>query len=293
MKLLKILFTLGILYTIYGISPIYANTLAPAINEIKLPQGQRTTTSATFGNDEDKDINILISVYEYDPQTDTIVKEGRNIFVKADTDTTVVRANSKKELIYEIFPLENLDNGTYFNIVVFTPVTDGENVYIREGISQLVILHIIDQDQEIKGITTTDYTVKIEIVNKGIPFLTPLKLKYTITNNSNFVVIPTGRIDIFNKRGNYKPEYVYINKEKEKLYPKDIFVEDIEINNWHISDIFTERMATGNFFNGLDSNSKLAEIVIPSYTYELMGVLVVLVVVIFLLKSLREDNRKK
>lgn len=293
MKLLKILFTLGIIYTIYGISPIYANTITPAINEIKLPQGQRTNTSAIFGNQEEKDIDILISVYEYDPKTDNILKESRNIFVKADTDTTVVNANSTKEIGYEIFPLENLEKGTYFNIVVFTPVIEGENVYINEGISQLVILHIIDQDQEIKGITTTDYTAKIEVLSKGIPFLTPLKLKYTITNNSNFVVTPKGRIDVFNKSGNYKPEYIYINKQEDKLYPNDVLVKDVEVNNWHISDIFTERMATGSFFNGLDSNSKLAEVVIPSYTYELMSTLILIVVGIFLIKSLKEDNKRK
>lgn len=293
MKFLKILFTLILVYSIFGVSNAYASTITPAINEIQLAQGQRMLTSLTFGNKEDRDIQILITVYGYDPQTEELSKDSNDLFLKADTDTFTVKANSQMEIPYEIFPISNQEQGTYFNLIVLSPVQGDKDIYINKGISQLVILHVIDQEGEVKGIATQDYITKIEVVNKGIPFITPLELKYTITNNSNFVLTPTGRIDIFNKRGNYKPEYIYINSKKEKLYPRDTMEKIVKVSNWHLSDIFVERMATGNFSNGLDTNPKLVEVTIGSYTYEIMGGLIVIVGVLILIKSLKEDIKKK
>lgn len=293
MKLLRILFTLTVIYTLCSISNTYASTLTPAINEIKLAQGQRVLSSVIFGNDEDRDVEILITVYGYNPQTEEIIENSKDLFIKADTDTFTVKANSKREIPYEIFPVNNQEKGTYFNLVVLSPIQGDKDISISKGISQLVVLHIIDPQEEVLGITTEDFSTKIEVLNKGIPFLKPLKLKYTVVNNSNYVLNPTGRIEILNKRSNYKPEYVYINTQKEKLYPKEALEKTITIDNWHISDIFSERVAKGNISNGLDSNTKQSEVYIGSYVYELMGGLVLLVGIFILIKSLREDIKKK
>lgn len=293
MKLLRILFTLTVIYTLCSISNTYASTLTPAINEIKLAQGQRVLSSVIFGNDEDRDVEILITVYGYNPQTEEIIENSKDLFIKADTDTFTVKAKSEREIPYEIFPVNNQEKGTYFNLVVLSPIQGDKDISISKGISQLVVLHIIDPQEEVLGITTEDFSTKIEVLNKGIPFLKPLKFKYTVVNNSNYVLNPTGRIEILNKRSNYKPEYVYINTQKEKLYPKEALEKTITIDNWHISDIFSERVAKGNISNGLDSNTKQSEVYIGSYVYELMGGLVLLVGIFILIKSLREDIKKK
>jgi hypothetical protein len=290
-KLFNILLTLLMLYTVTGIPHSFANRLSPAINEVKLPQGQRSISSVNFSNEEDKDVEILLTVYEYNPQTEEMTKDGENIFLKVDTDTFTVKANSEQEIQYEIYPPSNLELGTYFNILVLTEVIDSTNVYINKGISQLVILHITDADQSVKGIATDSYTAKIDIVTKGIPFILPTKIKYTITNDSNYVLTPTGRIEIFNKRSDYKPEYIYINKDNKKLYPTNSIEEIYEIDNWNISDIFSERVAIGNFYNGLDTNPKRIETQINSYVYETLGGLIVLVVTFLLIRSIKEDRK--
>lgn len=293
MKLIKILCTSILLYTLLGISNAYANSITPAINEISLPQGQRTLSKVLFENRESKDLEILLSVYQYDPKTDKILEENTNIFLKVDTDTFVVPAGTKKEIPYEIVPLQNLEKGTYFNILVLSEVTGESNVYINKGISQLVILHVVDQDAQIAGITTTDYNIKIQVLRKGIPFLTPIKLKYTIQNNSNYVLNPSGRIQITNSKSTYKPEYIYINSEENKLYPKDKFEETVSIKNWHISDLLYERKAVGEFSNGLDRNTVSIEKKINSYIYEFLGILTFIFLSILLTKSLKEDMKKR
>lgn len=293
MKLIKILCTSILLYTLLGISNIYANSITPAINEIQLPQGQRTLSSVIFENKEDRDIEILLKVYEYNPKTDQIIEDSKNIFLKADTDTFLIQAGTKRNIPYEIYPVENIEKGTYFNILVLTEVVNPQDVYINKGISQLVILHIVDLDAQVAGVTTSDYVPKIEVLNKGIPFLVPLKIRYTVQNNSNYVITPKGRIEIFNSKGNSKPEYIYINTDEEKVYPKETIEETITLNNWSLFDILYERVAIGNFTNGLDSKAVTVEKKINSYVYEVLGILTVLVVASLLIKSLREDLKKK
>ena len=293
MKLLKIFFTLVFSYTLLGIPYSFANSLYPAINEVKLPQGQRTIASVTYENKDDRDIEILLSTYEYNPKTDEIVKDSRNTFLKVDTDTFVIKAKETKEIPYEIIPLSNFELGTYFNILVLSEVSGQKDVYINKGISQLIVLHIIDPYGEVQGITTSEYSVKIDVVQKGIPFLTPLELRYTIVNNSRYVITPGGRIEVFNKRSNYKPEYIYVNQEKTKLYPGEKIEKRIKVNNWNISDIFSDRIAIGNINSGLDSNVKTVQKSIGSYVYEILGILTIIIVGTLLFKSLREDTKKK
>ncbi len=294
MKKLHILSAILILVLISWDIPFsFANTLTPPVKEIQLSQGERMISSVIFENKENRDIEILLSVYEYDPQTKNISQEQKNIFIKADTDTFLVKKGETKEIQYEIYPLSNLELGTYFNILVLSESKNTEEVYINQGISQLVVLHITNSQEAVKGITTDSYLAKIEIIDKGIPLLKPLKIKYTFTNNSTYTLTPTGRIDVFNKRDNYKPEYLYINTKGDKIYPKESKEEILTINNWHISDIFSERVVQGHFYNGLDDNPKIVEEFVNSYIYEVLAILVFIVLTILLGKSIKEDRKKK
>lgn len=292
-KIFSILITLLSIYTLFGVPYSFANKISPAINEVKLPQEQRTISSVTFFNDTEKDIEIQLSAYEYNPKTESIIKDSKNIFLKVDTDTFHVKAKTEQKIQYEIYPPSNLELGTYFNVLILSEKIDSKNVYINQGISQLVVLHITDSQQSVKGITTDSYTTKIEVISKGVPFILPAKIKYTITNNSNYVITPTGRIEIFNKKSNYKPEYIYINEDSNKLYPTESMEQTYTVNQWNISDIFSKRVAIGNFYNGLDNNPKNVETEINSYVYELLGGLVILIVGILLIKSIKEDKSIK
>ena len=148
MKFLKILITLTFIYTILGIPLLHAgSSIDPAIRRITLAQGERMYGSVVYKNGENKDIQVSLTPYTYNPKTDEITEDKKNIFLKVDTDTIKVKANSSYNIKYEIFPLSNLPNGSYFNILAITPVTDAENVKINLSISQLVILDIVDPNE--------------------------------------------------------------------------------------------------------------------------------------------------
>lgn len=293
MKSAKILITLLLLYTFLGISPILASSIEPGISRISLSQGERKYNSVIFNNTEDQDLEVTITPYAYNPKTDELSEDKKYIFIKSDTDSIKVKANQTYEIKYEVFPIQNLSDGTYFNILSITPKIKNENVSINSSIAQLVILDVVSAQDQVKGIVTTQYSTNIEIVNKGIPFITPLKLKISITNNSNYVLTPQGRIDIFNEKNTYKPIYTYLNEEKEEIYPGETFEEDVEIKGWYITDLFLERIAKGEIYNGIDNNPQYVEIEVNNFILELSIVFIALTLVILLTKSIKQDIKKK
>ena len=293
MKFLKTVITLTLIYTLLGTTLSYASSIDPAINRVTLSQGERTYGSVTYTNSEDSDIEVSLTPFVYNPLTDDISEEKEKIFLKTDTDSITVKGKSSFEVKYEIYPLSNQELGTYYNILALTPASQSENVKINMSISQLVILDIVDPKDQVKGVTTNQYGVQIEVINKGIPFLKPTVIKYTFVNNSNYLLVPQGRLDIFNEKNSYKPTYVYINKESKKVYPNQTLEEEIEIDKWYIQDIYIKRLITGEIYNGVDNNPYQIESSINSFTVELIGILVLLLIGTLLMKSVKQDLKKR
>ena len=293
MRLLKTTFVTLLIYTICGISICFASGIEPGIKRVSLSQGERKFESVIFHNTEDIEVDVLITPYDYNPQTDEVSEDKKQIFIKADTDSIKVKANSFYEIKYEIYPISNLEQGTYFNILALTPLTKDQNISINTSIAQLIILDIVSPQNQVKGVTTDSYFVDVKVLNKGIPFLSSLKFQYSIRNNSNYMLTPSGRLDVFNEENKYKSVYVYLNPDKENVYPKDTFEKEVEIKQWHISDIFLKRVIKGEVFNGIDGVPKQVEIEIDNFILEFSFGLVALIVSIFFLKSVIKDFNKK
>ncbi len=293
MRIIKT-FTLAILlYTLCGISFVQASSVEPGVLRIPLSQGERKYETVKFTNSEDFDIEVSIKPYAYNPKTDELSEEKKNIFIKSDTDTIKVKANGYYDIKYEIIPIQNYPEGTYFNILSITPKLKDQAFSINGSIAQLIILDLVKAEDQVKGIVTTQFTSNIEVINKGIPFITPLKLKYSITNNSNYVLTPQGRIDIFNEKNTYKPIYTYINEEKEEIYPGETYEEEVEIKTWYVADLFLKRVAMGEVYNGIDNNPQYVETEINNFILELTIGFIALTLITLLIKSVKQDIRKK
>ncbi|GEM_PF-1772489 len=293
MKFIKIVLLLVFLYTIYGIPLLYASSIDPAIQRVTLAQGQKKSSSVTYTNTEDSDIKISITPYSYNPKTDEISQEKKYIFLKADTDTITVKAKSSYSIKYEIFPLINQPEGSYFNILALTPVIDGQNIEINMSIAQLVILDIVDVQSEVQGVTTTLYTTQITKVKKGIPFISPLQIRYKITNNSNYLLTPSGRIDVFNEKNSYKPIYVYINEEEKEIYPGESIEKVVKVEGWHITDLFLKRVIMGEIYNGIDNKPQYVETEINSFSLEIILICMALFILILPFKSFKQKVKPK
>jgi len=292
MKFIRAFLMTIMIYTIIGISFIYADSITPGIIRKTLAAGERKYESVTFTNEQDKTIELSIKPYAYNPQTDEITQDTKDIFIKADTDTIKVHGKSSAEIKYEIYPLDNIQEGTYFNILVIAPVASNKEIDISPSISQLIILDIVSPQNQVKGIMTDRYTIDIEVAKKGIPFISPMVIKYKITNNSNYLLIPQGRIDIFNDKNTYKSIYVYINPENQKLYPAQTLENEVKISQWHVSDLFLNRVVKGEIYNGIDGVPKAVETEVKSFTLGIIFLFVAILLSIFLAKSIQKDKKR-
>lgn len=286
------LLVLGIVVCL-NIKDSSAHSISPMIQDVRIATGQRVFASVTFTNDDNKEIEVELGAYAYNSKTEDIVDDKRQIFLKLDTDTITVKPKQSAEIKYEIYPIENLETGTYTNVITLTPVNQSEDISLTNSIAQLVVLHLTTPENDVKGITTTNYKVSLDVVDKGIPFIKPTILKYTIQNSSNFIIQPDGTIRVFNSKSKTEPKSFAINPESRKLYPGESIEEMIEIKDFKLVDLIFNRSVVGHFYNGLDSQPQDITTSINSYKIELLFGLIVIVGIFVLIKSVAADNRGK
>ena len=238
----------------------HANSLYPYKNEVKISSQERTRESFSFKNDEKKTISIFPYVYTYNPQTLQIYESQEYTFLRVDQESKKVSPNSTISINYEVVPPNNLEPGTYFNLIVLRKEDDPEYIKsefpvgISDSLSHLVVLHVVENEEGVYGITSEFAFIDIEILENGIPFIRPTRVKYTIQNITNYVLSPKGEIQIYNKKGAYAPIYLKINTGEKKLYPGGILEEEFDIDKYDITDLFNERIIIGRFYNGIDEN---------------------------------------
>jgi hypothetical protein len=296
--LITILCTLGI--TLLVPSHVYADSISPSIYEVILTPNSKTTGKVTFKNESTDIISITPTVSAYDPKTLQLITDEKTVFLKLDKETYTVQPQANLILNYEIIPPVNLKTGTYFNLIILQETNPQGYLNVKNplgavgNLSQLVTMHIVEEQTNVPLQITSDFAqVNMEITDAGIPFLKPMSIKYTYQNTTNYVLNPSGEIQVFDSKSSYSPEYYQINKTNKKLYPGDTIEETITVNKWHITDILFGRKIAGRFYNGIDQNTITKELSQNSY-YAYLIILVVLVfLVIILLKSIQADRKKK
>lgn len=278
---------------------VHADSITPAIFEKSLTTNSTTTGSLTFKNDSDQTVTISPEVSAYDPKTLTLISSDSTIFITMDKETYNVKTGQTLTLSYQIQPPQNLSAGTYFNIIVLkknddaTYLNQKNSLGVNQSLSQLVAINIFEAKDATNlqlGINFAQISMTIE--DPGIPFLKPMKIKYTYQNTTNYVLTPTGDIQTFDNKSSYAPSYIKINQTGEKLYPGDTKEETITIDKWHISDILFGRKIVGRFYNGIDENSQVKTLSQNTYYIYLGIILIVIFLAIILIKSIQKDKKK-
>ena len=85
MKFIRTLLMTIMIYTIIGLSFIYADSITPGVIRTTLSAGERKYESVTFTNEQNNTVELSIKPYGYNPQTDEITEDTKDIFIKADT----------------------------------------------------------------------------------------------------------------------------------------------------------------------------------------------------------------
>lgn len=291
-----------VLLLLFILSPLAAieakTVVTPFKNEVLLSGGERLKQSVNLRNDGDSPINVSPIVFSYDPQNQALLDTSMYVFVKTDKEIFTIPARSSLNFNYEIIPPANLVPGTYFNLIVLKKESDTsfnkENISIGaiDSLSHLVVLHITDKDNAVYGISSDFALTNITIEEQGIPFIRPTRIKYIFQNITNYVLTPTGEIQVFNRKGGYPPTYYKIAGEGEKLYPGGTIEKTIEIDQIHLIDIISSRTIVGRFYNGIDENMQMVEVnQEPHYLF--LGISITMIgLLIVLIKSIFDDKIK-
>lgn len=299
MRLKNILFTICfvLLFSLPSFSKVSANAVFPYKKEVIISNQERTKETVSFRNDSKKDVFISPQVYSYNPQTLEITDTQSYIFTRVDMEIFKVKPDETLSLNYEIIPPTNIGPGTYFNLIVLQKKEDDvflqqtNPIGVMDNLSHLVVLHIIESDAAVYGITSEFAQITLQVVENGIPFVRPTRIKYIYQNITNYVLSPEGEIQLFNRKGAYSPIYLKINEEEKKLYPGGIIEEEFEIDKYDFTDLFNTRTIVGRFYNGIDENLILKETNLdPNYSILLVA-LIFFLSLILLIKAVIQDKK--
>lgn len=299
MRLKNILSTICfvLLFTLPSFGNVSANAVFPYKKEVIISNQERTKETVSFRNDSKKDVFISPQVYSYNPQTLEITDTQSYIFTRVDMEIFKVKPGETLSLNYEIIPPANISPGTYFNLIVLQKKEDDvflqqtNPIGVMDNLSHLVVLHIIESDAAVYGITSEFAQITLQVVENGIPFVRPTRIKYIYQNTTNYVLSPEGEIQLFNRKGAYSPIYLKINEEEKKLYPGGIIEEEFEIDKYDITDLFNSRTIIGRFYNGIDENFILKETNLdPNYSILLVS-LIFFLSIILLIKAVIQDRK--
>jgi len=276
-----------------------ANTLFPHTNELLITNEETRTGIVSFINETNKTVYINPVIYSFDPQTTELIEGNKeNLFIKTNNEYYPVKEGETLELEYQVLPFKNMAPGTYFNLIVLqrqtedTFVTQTNPVGAIESLSHLVVMHITDPDNDVRGITTEFAEIDIKIVKKGIPFIIPSIIKYTYENTTNYVLKPMGEIQVYSEKGNYSPQYIKINQEEEKLYPGGVMEEEFPVS-FHLSDLYSKKVIVGRFYNGIDENLIIKEATIDPNYINFVGLALIITLVAISVKIIKSRKNKQ
>ena len=155
-------------------TPLLAETISPSVTEVTQSITDVSNESVTISNDKNYDIYITPQTYKYYPQNEFVEDlETYEEFVKIDTDSILIPANSSKTISFQVLGLKSLDPGTYYNLIIFSQQLDNQkkedtNIGTTANISHLVILNLTT-NPDLEQITQ-EYDIDIQVENKEYPF---------------------------------------------------------------------------------------------------------------------------
>lgn len=290
--LIAIITVLGSLFLTTKVS---AESISPHSTEVTINVGDISKHSVTLHNDKEYEIYLTPKLYKYYPKTEIVLDlEPFEEFVIIDSDYITIPANGKKDIPFQITGLKSLEPGTYYNLIAFehTPRSDEEQNKIGASgaLSHIVKINLTNSSNQDQ--ITDDYTVEMQVTSRGIPFYKPARVKILIFNNSQYTLIPKGELQIVKNGQDKEPQYIKVNMDRIRVYPKDSIELEYKIDKWYLEDIIFGKTAYLKLSNGLDNTVINTQVKIPSYRNELLYILATITVIILLIRSVRGNDTK-
>jgi hypothetical protein len=290
--LIAIITVLGSLFLTTKVS---AESISPHSTDVTVNVGEIIKQSITLTNGKEYEIYVTPKLYKYYPKTEVILDlEPFEEFVIIDSDYITIPPKSNVDIPFQITGLKSVEPGTYYNLIAFEPTPQSEEEQNRIGasgaLSHIVKINLTNSSNQAQ--ITDDYAVEMKVTSRGIPFYKPAKVKILIFNNSQYTLIPKGELQIVKYSKDKEPQYIKVNMDRVRVYPKDSIELEYEINKWYVEDIIFGKTAYLKLNNGLDDTEINTQIEIPGYRNELLYILTTITVIILLARSIKGNDTK-
>jgi len=290
--LIAIITVLGSLFLSTTVS---AESISPHSTDVTVNVGEISKHSVTVQNDKEYEIYVTPKLYKYYPKTELVLElEPFEEFVIIDSDYITIPPKSKVDIPFQITGLKSLEPGTYYNLIAFEPTPQSEQDQNRIGasgaLSHIVKINLTNSNN--RDQITDDYAVEMKVTSRGIPFYKPAKIKILIFNNSPYTLIPKGELQIVKNGQDKEPQYIKVNMDRIRVYPKDSIELEYEVDKWYIEDIIFGKTVYLKLNNGLDDTEINIQMKIPGYRNELLYILATITVIILLAKSIKGNDTK-
>jgi hypothetical protein len=290
--LIAIITVLGSLFLSTKVS---AESISPHSTDVTVNVGEISKHSVNLQNDKDYEIYLTPKLYKYYPKTEIVLDlEQFEEFVIIDSDYITIPPKSNVDIPFQITGLKSVEPGTYYNLIAFEPTPQSEQDQNRIGasgaLSHIVKINLTNSNNQDQ--ITDDYAVEMQVSSRGIPFYKPAKIKILIFNNSPYTLIPKGELQIVKNGQDKEPQYIKVNMDRVRVYPKDSIELEYDIDKWYVEDIIFGKTAYLRLSNGLDETEINSQIEIPGYRNELLYILATITVIILLARAIKGNDTK-
>jgi hypothetical protein len=172
--------------------------------------------------------------------------------------------------------------GSYLNVISIS--TKGKT----DSLAQYrYIFNVQSKEKSFDEILFDSSDIKLEIIQKGLPFILPTQFRYTYTNNSEYTFIPSGEIELLKKSDGKSFQSYKINSENVTLYPGQTITQSYSLNLWSSLESVLETIEIRSTTNNDISNLPITNALSVTILYQLVIIaLIVSVLVIAILSSI-------
>ena len=268
-----------------------AHTIHPAVEEYIVGFGQTMDDKVVFTNTGQSEVKLTVSAGSYDHKKQTIDTEGK-VFVTPKLFEVTVPVGQSADIPFTIDIPKDITAGSYFNMLVMEEeiksAINAPSVGIKAAYGVVIVMHVAADRDALMREFVNNTSVALRVVQKGFPYIQPLKVEYTFTNNSNYVFVPSGEIRIF-RDNKSQPIIFTFNSEGTKVFPGEQMKKTVISRSWNWPFILPDKKIISRTYCQYKDKYYENNVTISLqllYVEIISGVLVVLFLLFLLIRSI-------
>lgn len=250
-----------------------------------------------YKNETKQKETVVFTIKSYDQKNDTVLETKPFITIKQSKFT--VNPNAKLTFDYAILIPSDTQNGTYYNKVYMHKIVNKQST--TPVLVSTFTFNVVNYDTTIEKLFYDQSDVNLVLKQKGLPFISETVFEYTYTNNSNYVFIPSGQIQIQNAQDESIFLSFNINQDQKIVYPGQSITKEYSFSTWKdLTSIIAGKTVVSLTGNDITENkienhlgiSILYQMILISGVLGIITVAIVITLISLIVKSIKSKKKK-